>query len=87
LAKSLPLTIILAIILSGLGHIYLGFVKRGIIILVIGIAIWATVSWLIPIFGWVIGIAYWIWQIYDAYKLYNAQAGQTGQTQSAPKSE
>jgi TM2 domain-containing membrane protein YozV len=73
---------ILAVVLSGLGHIYLGLVKRGIIILIIGIALWAVVSWLIPIFGWVIGVAYWIWQIYDAYKLYKAQAGQS---QSAPK--
>jgi TM2 domain-containing membrane protein YozV len=71
---------ILAIVLSGLGHIYLGLVKRGIIILIIGIALWAVVSWLIPIFGWVIGVAYWIWQIYDSYKLYKAQAGQTHST-------
>src|SRR5687768_10944067 len=70
LAKSLPITIILAVILSGLGHIYLGFVKRGIIILIIGIALWAVATWLIPVFGWILGVAYWIWQIYDAYKLY-----------------
>ena len=62
---------ILAVILSGLGHIYLGFVKRGIIILIIGIVIWIVVSWLIPIpFSWLIGITYWIWQIWDAYNLY-----------------
>lgn len=60
---------ILAVILSGLGHIYLGFVKRGIIILIIGIVIWIVVSWLIP-FGWLIGITYWIWQIWDAYNHY-----------------
>ena len=62
---------ILAVVLSGLGHIYLGFVKRGIIILIIGIVIWIVVSWLIPIpFSWLIGITYWIWQIWDAYNLY-----------------
>jgi TM2 domain-containing membrane protein YozV len=76
LTKSLPLTIILAVIISGVGHMYLGYVKRGIIILVIGITIWAITSWLIP-FGWIIGIAYWIWQIYDVYKLYKSKAGQT----------
>jgi TM2 domain-containing membrane protein YozV len=77
MAKSLPITIILAIVLSGLGHIYLGLVKKGIIILIIGIALWAIVSWVIPMFGWVIGVAYWIWQIYDAYKLYKLNAGQS----------
>src|SRR5687768_7377227 len=55
IGKNLGLTMILAAILSGLGHIYLGFVKRGIIILIIGIVIWIVVSWLIPIpFSWLI---------------------------------
>jgi TM2 domain-containing membrane protein YozV len=80
LAKSLAITIVLAVILSGLGHIYLGIIKRGIVILIIGIALWVVVSWLIPFFGWIIGVAYWIWQIYDAYKLYKDQAGQTQST-------
>lgn len=80
LAKSLPITIILAVILSGLGHIYLGFVKRGIIILIIGIALWAVATWLIPVFGWILGVVYWIWQIYDVYKLYKSKAGQTQST-------
>lgn len=85
MAKSLPITIVLAVILSGLGHIYLGFVKRGIIILIIGIAIWAVVTWLIPIFGWVIGVVYWIWQIYDAYKLYKSKEGHTQAPPTEPK--
>lgn len=71
MAKSLGITMILAVLLSGLGHIYLGFVKRGIIILIIGIILWIVVSFLIPIpFSWMIGIAYWIWQIWDAYNHY-----------------
>lgn len=84
MAKSLPITIILAVILSGLGHIYLGFIKRGIVILIIGIAIWAVVTWLIPVFGWIIGVAYWVWQIYDAYKIFKSKA-QTTQGSSDPK--
>jgi hypothetical protein len=40
LAKSLALTIILAILVGGVGHIYLGFIKRGLVILVIGIVLW-----------------------------------------------
>lgn len=85
MAKSLPITIVLAIVFSGLGHIYLGFVKRGIIILIIGIALWAVVSWLIPVFGWIIGVVYWIWQIYDAYKLYKSKEGQAQAPSTDPK--
>lgn len=44
LAKSLALTIILAILVAGVGHIYLGFIKRGIVILVIGILLWIVAS-------------------------------------------
>jgi len=49
LAKKLWLTILLAVIVSGLGHIYLGFVKRGIIILVVGIALWITALFVFPL--------------------------------------
>ena len=81
MAKSLGITIILAILLSGLGHIYLGFVKRGIIILIIGIVIWIVVSWIIPVpFIWLIGILYWVWQIWDAYNHYKSLKPQETQT-------
>jgi TM2 domain-containing membrane protein YozV len=71
LAKSLGITILLAVLVSGVGHIYLGFVKRGIIILVVSIAIWSVVSLFVPYPGsWLIGGIYWIWQIVDAYRHY-----------------
>jgi hypothetical protein len=38
LAKRLLLTIILALLIPGVGHIYLGIVNNGIIILVVTIA-------------------------------------------------
>jgi hypothetical protein len=44
LAKSLALTIILAILVAGVAHTYLGFKKRGIVILVIGIGFWIVAS-------------------------------------------
>jgi TM2 domain-containing membrane protein YozV len=72
---------ILALVVSGLGHIYLGFVKRGIIILIIGVVIWIFVSWLFPIpFSWLIGVAYWIWQMWDAYNHYKRLKPQEPQT-------
>jgi len=71
LAKSLAITILLAVLVSGVGHIYLGIVKRGIIILIVGIAIWIIVPWFVPFpLSWVILAPYWIWQIVDVYRLY-----------------
>ncbi len=63
-------------VIAGVGHIYLGYKKRGIIILIARIAIWLTVIWFIPFpLGWVIGPVlgggFWIWQIIDAVRLYN----------------
>lgn len=76
MAKSLALTIFLAVVIAGVGHIYLGYKKRGIIILITRIAIWLAVFWFIPFpLSWVIGPllggGFWIWQIIDAVRLYN----------------
>jgi TM2 domain-containing membrane protein YozV len=85
LAKSLAVTIILAVIIAGVGHIYLGYKKRGIIILIARIAIWLAVIWLIPFpFGWIIGPVlgggFWVWQLIDVVRLYNKM--KSGQTQT-----
>jgi len=50
---------------------YLGFIKRGIIILIVGFSL----SFFVPLFisfpwSWVIVIGYWVWQITDAYEHY-----------------
>ncbi len=76
MAKSLAITIILAVIFAGLGHIYLGYKKRGIIILVARIAIWLAVIWFLPfpidwIVGPIVGGGFWIWQLIDVARLYN----------------
>ena len=81
LAKNLVLTIILAILVAGVGHIYLGFIKRGIVILVIGILLWIVASlhtWYR--YMWIIPIAYLVWQIIDAYIHYKKLI--SGQTHS-----
>jgi hypothetical protein len=71
LAKDLRITIILGFLLAGVGHIYLGFIKRGIIILIIGIAFGYIVSSLVPFpLSWLIIGPYWIWQLVDVYNLY-----------------
>jgi TM2 domain-containing membrane protein YozV len=80
LAKSLKITILLAILVSGVGHIYLGVTKRGIIILVVAIALWIIIPLFVPIpYSWVFTGIYWIWQIVDVYRIYKKM--DSGQTQ------
>jgi TM2 domain-containing membrane protein YozV len=85
LAKSLALTIILAIVIAGVGHIYLGYKKRGVIILIARIAIWLAVIWLVPfplnwIIGPILGGGFWVWQLIDAVRLYNKMKSEQTQT-------
>ena len=69
--KSLGLTILLAFLLSGIGHIYLGYVKRGIIILILAFVLGFGFSIFLPFPASLIPmVIYHIWQIYDAYKHY-----------------
>lgn len=83
MAKRLGLTILLAVLVSGVGHIYLGVIKRGIIILIVAIILGITIPLFIPVpYSWIIMIGYWVWQIYDAYEQYKKMdVGKTQVTQ------
>lgn len=71
LTKSLKVTVLLGFLLAGVGHIYLGFITRGIIILIIGITFGYVVSSFVPFpLSWLLIGPYWIWQLVDAYNLY-----------------
>jgi len=77
--KSVPLTIILSIILEGLGHIYIEQTKKGVIFVGIGLALW-IISFL-DLFTLVVAIPFWAWVLYDSYKnvkLYNKFVGENG---------
>ena len=77
--KSVPLAIILSFIWSGLGHLYINQIKKGIIFLAIGFVL-GSLSWfdlllLIPL------VPFWIWVMYDSYmqvKLYNKFVEENG---------
>ena len=63
--KNEALSVILTIILAGLGHLYLGKLKRGLVFIVITIIV-----------GWIIGtfllfIPTIIWYLYAIYDCYN----------------
>ena len=71
---SVEFIILLSALVPGLGHIYLGKIRKGVIIILITIAAvsaWLFVPRFVPYpFGWIILAAYWIWQIVDARRLY-----------------
>jgi TM2 domain-containing membrane protein YozV len=67
--KSLALTIILSVIIFGLGQIYLGLIGRGLAILIGGFVGSLVLSMLLPFYiSLPLIIVFWIWQIIDAYK-------------------
>ena len=83
MAKSLALTIIFAVVIAGVGHIYLGYKKRGIIILIARVAIWLGVALFVPfpfslVFGVILGGGFWIWQLIDAVRLFNKMKSGVG---------
>jgi TM2 domain-containing membrane protein YozV len=78
---TLILTIILGIIgLGGTGHIYLGNITRGIVILIVGIILIVVTIFTIGI-GLIVLITFAIWVVYDSRKqckYYNDHLEQTG---------
>jgi len=83
--KSMGVTMVLTVVLGifglgGIGHLYLGKIIRGIVILIVGIII--TVIAIVTMgIGLLVLIPYAIWVVYDSYKLckrYNDDLEQTG---------
>ena len=71
MGKSIALTIILSVIIYGLGEIYLGLINRGVLVLIVGVGISLAASLLLPFyFAAPIIFVYWIWQLVDAYQQY-----------------
>jgi len=68
------IAIILTIVIWGVGHAYIGRIKRGICLFFLGLAIMLGVSFLmtfpLPIF---VGLAYLGWLIYDVLRIIKLQ--------------
>ena len=83
--KSMGVTMVLTVVLGifgigGIGHIYLGKIIKGIVILIVGIII-AVIAVVTAGIGLIILIPYALWVIYDAHKLckrYNNYLEETG---------
>jgi len=77
------LAAVLSLIIPGLGQMYAGQIGRGLLFLFIGVPLTAIIAlfffWLIlPLF---LPLAFWIWNIFDAYNIcneYNKRLIQTG---------
>jgi TM2 domain-containing membrane protein YozV len=71
--KNSGLAAVLSLIIPGLGQMYAGRIGRGLIFFFLGIPLTAIIAvlffWLIfPLF---LPLAFWIWNIFDAYRLCN----------------
>ena len=83
--KSMGVTIVLTVVLGifgfgGIGHLYLGKIIKGIVILIVGIII-AVIAVVTGGIGLIILIPYALWVIYDSYKQckhYNNYLEETG---------
>ena len=85
--KSMGVTIVLTVVLGifglgGIGHLYLGKIIKGIVILIVGIILLIITIFTMGI-GLIALIPYVIWVVYDSYKLckrYNNELEQTGRS-------
>ncbi len=78
--KSAGLAAVLAFLIPGLGHIYLGKIGEGLFYLIISIVMAALSPFTLFVL-FIPLVVIWIWQIYDAYKKanqYNSAVQQTG---------
>ena len=65
--KSEGLTLILSLLITGLGHIYVGQTNKGIALLIAAILCWILGAFLL--FPFIIVVILWIYGMYDSYKL------------------
>ena len=64
--KNEAISVLLTIILAGLGHLYVGKIKRGLVFIVITIVMWILAATVIlsPI-----TVIWYLYAIYDSYQL------------------
>ncbi len=65
--KSEGLTLILSLLITGLGHIYIGQTSKGVGLLVAIIICWILTAFLL--FPGILVLILWIYGMYDSYKL------------------
>ena len=79
--KNLGIAIILAVIIIGAGHLYIGKIKEGIVYFLAACIISFVLLGILWPFGGLVVLILWVWNIYDAYtnaKKFNDHLRQTG---------
>lgn len=85
--RNVGLTVLLGLIWMGAGHLYVGQIQKGIMIM-LGAIVLVVIAWFALLFVAILGIvlallvaAGYIWSIFDAYNLakeYNSELLRTG---------
>jgi hypothetical protein len=76
MVKSIGIAFILGLIVAGLGHIYIGYIRRGIIFLIIDLVmvIQIIVSTMVDPSSYFLGVlllfAVYVWSLADLYQLF-----------------
>ncbi|HKQ21642.1 MAG TPA: hypothetical protein VJS91_06355 [Nitrososphaeraceae archaeon] len=74
LSKNIHVATFLAGFFPSMGHIYLGAIQRGLIVLFIMVFLsitWIFVPRFVPYpYGWIIVAGFWIWQVIDVRRIY-----------------
>jgi len=76
--KSVPLAIVLAVLVPGLGHVYLRRFAQGAAIFIVVAALLLLFFLIVTV---AVAAAIWAWQVYDAYRMvkeYNRAVRESG---------
>lgn len=80
LIKSLAITLLLSVLVPGVGHIYLGVHHPGIMIFLIGVFLRFVTDIFFPFpLDWAIFGIYWGWALIHVYRIYKVISGPVGQ--------
>ena len=80
LLKSLTITLLLSVLVPGVGHIYLGVHHPGIMIFLIGVFLRFVTDIFFPFpLDWAIFGIYWAWALIHVYRIYKVISGSAGQ--------
>lgn len=80
LIKSLAITLLLSVLVPGVGHIYLGVHHPGIMIFLIGVFLRYVTDVFFPFpLNWAIFGIYWAWALIHVYRIYKVISGPVGQ--------
>jgi len=83
-ANKATIATVLSVLMVGIGQAYLGRFYRGAIMFVVGIALVLTLYFLFGPFGVIFATAYWIWNIFDAYKIGHAKQADNAKPEQCP---